>query len=141
MTKPHTERPIKEIRFVKPAGDTEVYEYWIMVPQYLGSVQRHGQARLTTQDGAGPFSNHKAALFHLLQHNEHKDMLDSLSVWVKTPKSTKSFLVPGTKIVAQDKWKAFCELKGINPKDEDAMKKFHKITLAEVEQLGLEVDG
>lgn len=137
MTKAYYTRPDKEIRFVKPDKESEVYEYYMMVPVKLGIVTRHGTARLTTDDGAGPFTNHSGALRHLLKRAGEDESLAG-GIWVTGNKTLKRISVSGVQISMQGKWKEFCELFKIDPKDESAVKKLYKLTEADIERIGLE---
>jgi len=140
MTKAFYQRPEKEIRFVKPDKDNELYEYYMMIPVKLGSVTRHGTARLTTDDGAGPFTNHSGALRHLLKRAGEDESMAG-GVWVTGNKTQKKIAVTGVQVSMQGKWKEFCEMMKLDPKDEAAVKKLYRLTENEIERLGLELAG
>jgi len=138
MTKAFYERPNKEIRFVKPGND-DVYEYYILEPRLIGTLTKHGNQRITTDDGAGPFSHHAAALRHLL-HRAGEDATLGDKVWISStkPKKNRVHAVTGIQLAMRGKWNDFCALLKIDATDEAAAKKLYKIKEEDMRTLGLE---
>lgn len=140
MTKPFKQRPTRQLQLVKLNDDEEVYEYWLVEPRYIGTLVRHGTQRLTTLEGAGPFSNHNGGLKYLLEKAGLLDMVKEIKLTVKTPQGRTQFSMKGAEIAAQHKWQEFCTLRKLESSPKTIGKRY-KVTQEEADQLGIEVPG
>ena len=133
--KAYYNRPKKDVRIVKLDAATDEYEFWMLVPVFIGTARKLGTQRILTDDQQ-QFTNLSSAARYLLDKMGEPELAGEQKLYIK--KETAKAKVGGTDLLAKGIWLEFCKLRNLDVRNLEALEKVYYITKAEAEDLGLE---
>jgi hypothetical protein len=118
--------PKPEVRIVKPDRTREEYEFWVLKPVRIGGARKEGVQQIRDDNGK-MFINLYEARDEALSAQGFGELAEPISPGVK---------LHGLDLVEQGRWAAFCKLRGIDPRDIQAMQKDYTVSVNEITAMG-----
>lgn len=119
----HASQPQKEMVVYKPDTNDQFFEVYVLRPYYVGSVRRIAPSVVQSEDGE-TFKNVNMAARAMLEKFNETDLASQLSERMM-PRGRKR---AGMDLVEQDLWTKFCKMRGLNPRDVQAMQAEYDIS-------------
>jgi len=127
----YTQKPQREIRIVKPDRGAKEYEFYVLIPVFVGSARALGTQQVVTEDNIR-FPNMQSAAMYCI------DKYDTKAPKIQQAKQEqKRVSVSGMTIVAQGKWAEFCGMRKLDVSAPEHVTHSYSLTPEEVAALDI----